>query len=185
MQLLRSRKGCEEMEMAVSMRPDMSVDELKSFCRGAAETGKDAVCVPQWLVSTAAEELGGSGVCTATILGLPGGTTSTFAKFAEAKQAIANGAGLVIVPVNMELVRRGDQAGAKSDLVSVLVAGKTTMARKCGARAAALIDADCTPELLEGAVEGAFSAGVETVFLLHADKAPEELLRKRTGVLAL
>ena len=73
-------------KMYVHMEPQSTLDELKAACRRAAEAQCAAICVPQWFVAPAAEELKDTELEVLTIVGLPGGTTSSFAKYAEAKR---------------------------------------------------------------------------------------------------
>lgn len=132
------KRMCVELKakMYVYMNPAAKLQQITDVCSKAITDQCAAVCVPQWFVSTAAEVLAGSGVKTATILGLPGGTTSSAAKQAEAKQAIANGASMLIIPVNMNLYVKGMTSAAKNDLVSAAAPAKK------GAEAISLIDAE-------------------------------------------
>lgn len=123
-------------KMYVYMNPAAKLQNITELCSKAIADRCEAVCVPQWFVSTAAGALAGSSVKTATILGLPGGTTSSSAKQAEAKQAVANGASILIIPANMKLCAEGMISAAKNDLVSAAAPAKK------GAEAISLIDAE-------------------------------------------
>lgn len=149
--------------MYVYMDPAAKLQQVTDACSKAAAAKCEAVCVPQWFVSTAAGALAGSGVKTATILGLPGGTTSSAAKYAEAKQAIANGASVIIVPVNMQLCASGSILAAKNDLVSSMAPAKK------GAEAIALIDAEnLSADKLEEVASMCIGAGVKSVLVANA-----------------
>ena len=164
------------MKILYSMDPKADIAAVRKKCAEGKEGGYEFVCLPQWFVSTAAEELKGSAVKPATILSLPGGTTMPQSKFAEAKQAILNGAGLIIFPVNMALCEAGDFAGAKADLDTALVACKIESGRKSGALTAALIDGEkLDAEGVRGAVGFCAASGVGTIFVAHNEAAVKAL----------
>ena len=162
------------MKIYISMNPNANIGDVKKECQTAKDGEYSYICLPQWFVSPAADELDSSKTDVATIIGLPGGTTSSYAKFAEAKQAIANGARLIIIPINMSLCEKGDFAAAKNDLSSALVACKTINGCKRGAKAAVLIDgADLDENSLKKAVELCSDLDVCSVFIAHNKKAVE------------
>jgi len=121
--------GSEEMAAHMEyaqLNPKARLDEILQVCAKAAQKKLAAVCVPQWFVADAKEALCGTGVKVCTIVSLPGGNTSTAAKYAEVKEAVRNGADEVEIPLNMTLVESGDMEGAKNDLEEAMVpaAGK-------------------------------------------------------------
>ncbi|MBR0085514.1 MAG: hypothetical protein IJL97_03085 [Lachnospiraceae bacterium] len=161
------------MEMIKFMNPKATVTEVTEAAKAAASEGKELILVPQWFVSTAAEALAGTGTVAATIVGLPGGTTSSFAKFAEAKQAVANGAKIIIVPINMDLCAKGDIDGVKGDLQAALVAGKTKAAVQNKVKISALIDGEGLSAEKLGELAGQVSLpGLDKVFIAHAAALP-------------
>lgn len=164
------------MNIYVSMDPKARIEDMNAACAKAKDGNYEYVCLPQWFVSTASEALKGSETKAATILSLPGGTTSSFAKFAEAKQAIASGAALVIVPVNMQYCEDKDFAAVKNDLASVLVACTTTNAQKRGAKTAALIDgAKLSIADIRNAVDACAGTSVTYILIAHNDDAVSAL----------
>ena len=106
------------------MRPGAKVTDMKRLFESADRNRSYAVCIPQWFVALAKENLHGSSVKIATIVGLPGGTTSPMAKYAEIKQAVAAGADIILVPVNMDKCAAGDVKGVQKDLAESLTACK-------------------------------------------------------------
>lgn len=106
------------------MRPGAKVTDMKRLFEAAWRNGSFGVCIPQWFVALAKENLYGSSVKIATIVGLPGGTNSPMAKYAEIKQAVAAGADMVFVPVNMDKCAAGDIKGVQKDLAESLTASK-------------------------------------------------------------
>ena len=164
------------MSICYSMDPKADVAAVREKCIAAEKEGYSYICLPQWFVSTAADELKGKATGVATIVSLPGGTTSPDSKYAEAKWAIANGVGLIIFPVNMELLKAGDLSAAKSDLDAALVACKTANGRKSGVKAAALIDGMGLDEATLRAAAGfCVASGVCAVIIAHNEKAVEAL----------
>ena len=150
-------------KMLIYMNPRSNLQDIQVACSLAVAGEYQAICVPQWFVATAADELRGSNVKVATILGLPGGTTSSFAKYAEAKQAISNGATLLILPVNMRMCAADQIAEAKNDLSATMVAAKK------GAEALALLDAAVlSEEQLAAAAEMCIGAKVKSILVANA-----------------
>ena len=159
-------------KMYVHMDPQSTLDALTAAYEQAAKTACDALCVPQWFVATAAA-LKEKNVAVATIVGLPGGTTSSFAKYAEAKQAVANGAEIVIVPMNLELCKT-DAGAAKNDFVA-----SAAPVKKHRKRLFALIDAAClTAEQTVTAAGLSIAAGAELTLVANANDALMEQLAK-------
>ena len=158
-------------KMYVHMAPQSTLDGLTAACDQAVRTACEALCVPQWFVAPAAAELKGKGVAVATIVGLPGGTTSSFAKYAEAKQAVANGAEIVIVPMNQALCST-DASAAKNDFVA-----SAAPVKKHGKRLLTLLDAaSLTAEQAVDAAKLAIDAGAELALIANADNALMEKL---------
>lgn len=144
------------------MNPKSTLVQVQEACEKTLAAHCAGICVPQWFVSTAKQALNGAAKVI-TIVGLPGGTTSSFAKYAEAKQAIANGADGVIVTVNMDLCAAGDFAAAKNDLIASMAPAKK---HDC---AAAILDAAAlSGEQLMEAGKLCMDAGVKTVYVANA-----------------
>ena len=160
-------------KMYVHMEPRSTLDELKAACKAAAAANCDAVCVPQWFVAPAAQDLKGSEVEVMTIVGLPGGSTSSFAKYAEAKQAVANGADEVIVPMNLEFCVK-DPAAAKNDFVA-----SAAPAKKHG-RVMTLVDAaGLTEEQAVAAAELGIAGGADLVLVANATEHLMQTLKEK------
>ncbi len=142
------------------MRPGMRIDEVKAACEAAKAARVHALCIPQWFVDYAVAELAGSGVKVATVVGLPGGGTSPFAKYAEVKQAVVSGAEAILIPVNMQLLAAGDWGAAKNDLADAM-----TPCREKAAVYAVLEAGALSPDQLGTAAELCSSCGVDAVLL--------------------
>ena len=156
-----SSRGAADGQWIMSrMQPDMSLDAVKKACDEVKSSKARTLCIPQWFVSYAVEQLTGSGVQVATAVGRPGGTTSSFAKYAEVKQAVVAGAEAILIPVNMQLCAVGDWGGAKNDLAESMV--------PCKGKAAvyAMVEVDSLScDQLATVAEMCTSCGVDLVCL--------------------
>ena len=74
------------------LKVDTGKAVLKRFCDEAKQYHFASVCVNPYNVPFVANELAGSGVKTAAVVGFPLGANTTFIKAAEAKEAVENGA---------------------------------------------------------------------------------------------
>jgi len=104
------------------LKPDATKNEIVKICSEAKQYGFATVCVnPTW-VTLAAKELEGSGVGITTVIGFPLGATTTSAKMAETRDAIANGATEVDMVLNIGALKSGDLDTVKKDIEGVVQA---------------------------------------------------------------
>src|SRR5271154_4884178 len=75
--------------------------EINKLCLEAIEYGFAAVCLPPFVVGQAVQNLKGTGVKTATVIGFPMGYSSIDAKITETQNAIANAADELDVVINL------------------------------------------------------------------------------------
>ena len=142
------------------MNPALRFDEMQKACGEVKNSKAKTLCVPQWFVASAAEQLKGSGVNVGTVVGLPGGTTSSFAKYAEVKQAVVSGAEVIFVPVNMTLCGMSEWGTAKNDLADSIVPCKGK------ALVGAILEVDSLScDQLATAADMCASCGVDVVML--------------------
>ncbi len=106
------------------MRPGARVADIKALMDAAKRRDCYGVCIPQWFVSIAKETAVGTKQKIATIVGLPGGTNSPLAKYAEIKQAVAAGIDLVLVPVNMDYANAGNLETVSKEFTESITASK-------------------------------------------------------------
>ena len=106
------------------MRPGAKVSEIKHLLGVARQRDCFGVCIPQWFISVAKETLVGTNVKIATIVGLPEGTNSPLAKYAEIKQAVVNGIDIVMVPVNMDYAKEGNTKAVAKDFAESITASR-------------------------------------------------------------
>ena len=170
-----SSKAVDKSEVVYAqMDPHLKLKDVENACHHAVEKRYKTVLLPQWFVGYAHDILGNADVKVATVVGLPGGTTSTFAKYAETKQAVSNGAKVVVIPANMEMLKRGEFAQDKGDLADSLVPTRNK------AQACTLIEADAlAQDKLVPAAEACLASGVQCVLLSGATADSVRALRSK------
>ena len=104
--------------------PAITTDDVRRMCEAGKNKKLAAICVPQWLVAYAKEQLLGTNVKVSTPVSLPGGISATAAKYAEVKEAVKNGADEVDIPMNMDLLKKGDYIAVRKDLEEAIMPAK-------------------------------------------------------------
>lgn len=106
------------------LKPEAMEEQIIRLCEEAIEHEFATVCInPTW-VATAAKILKGSGVGVTTVIGFPLGATSTYAKMAEARDAIASGATEIDMVMNIGALKSGLYEVVKRDIEGVAQACK-------------------------------------------------------------
>lgn len=106
------------------LAPDAKKDDVRRLCAEARELSMGAVCVnPVW-VKFAAEELAGTDIAVCTVVGFPLGASTTPAKVAEARHAVADGAREIDMVMNIGAAKDGDFAAVEKDISAVVAAVK-------------------------------------------------------------
>jgi deoxyribose-phosphate aldolase len=118
MDTITARDIARTIDHAV-LKPDATLDDVRSACKMARRLGILSVCVRPSDVPVAVEALSGSETIVGTVLGFPHGTTSTAAKVAEARQAFADGAREVDMVLNIGRLLSGDLAYVEHDIRAV------------------------------------------------------------------
>lgn len=98
--------------------------EVRKLCSEALEAGFATVCVNPCWVAVAAEMLAGSPVRVATVVGFPLGATTTAAKVAEAREALAAGARELDMVLALGMLRGGEDEAVASDVAAVAAAAR-------------------------------------------------------------
>ena len=121
------------------LKADATREQILKVCAEARQYKFASVCVnPTW-VATVAGELQGSGVKTCTVIGFPLGATTSFAKAAETRDAIANGADEVDMVINIGALKAGEDRLVEDDVRAVVQAAGGRLV-KCIIEAAMLSD---------------------------------------------
>ncbi|MFD2328558.1 deoxyribose-phosphate aldolase [Cohnella sp. GCM10020058] len=102
-----------------ALKPETSRDDIVRLCEEAKQHLFATVCVNPYWVKTAAGLLAGSGVGITTVIGFPLGATSTFAKVAEARDAIAAGATEIDMVLNVGALKSGLYEEVERDVARV------------------------------------------------------------------
>lgn len=104
------------------LKPESTKEDIEKLCEEAAEFQFKTVCVNPYWVPTAAAVLKGSNVGITTVIGFPLGATSTFAKAAEARDAIAAGATEIDMVINIGAMKSGNYDAVRRDIEGVVSA---------------------------------------------------------------
>ncbi|GAA4549956.1 deoxyribose-phosphate aldolase [Pseudonocardia xishanensis] len=104
------------------LKPELTRAQVDAELATAARYGLLSVCVRPSDVGHSAEALAGTGVAVCTVIGFPHGTTSTAAKVAEARQAIADGAVELDMVLHIGWLRSGLVAEVEADVAAVVAA---------------------------------------------------------------
>lgn len=110
------------------LKPELTRADVDAELDVAAEWGVFSVCVRPSDIAHAVERLAGTGVNVGTVIGFPHGTTSSAAKVAEVRQALADGAVEFDMVVNIGALRSGFDDAVVADIQAVVAAaaGKVT-----------------------------------------------------------
>ncbi len=104
------------------LKPELTVEQVVAGCRLARRYGVAAVSVRPSDLSRAREELEGSGVLPATVIGFPHGANRTDLKAREAELAVRDGARELDMVLNIGRLLSGDFAYVEGDIRAVVEA---------------------------------------------------------------
>lgn len=102
------------------LKPEATKEMIKKLCSEAKEYNFFSVCVNPYYVKTAKEELEGSNVRIATVIGFPLGSTPKEVKAFEASEAIKNGADELDMVINIGALKDGDYTIVEEDIKAVV-----------------------------------------------------------------
>ena len=101
------------------LRPDATAADIDRLCEEARTYGFAAVCVnPTW-VRRCAENLRGSNVRVASVVGFPFGAGTTEVKAMEARRAIRDGAREIDMVINVGALKSADHELVRRDIEKV------------------------------------------------------------------
>ncbi len=104
------------------LKPEALREEVKTVCGEALQYEFASVCVNPFWVPLVAAELKGSPVKVCTVAGFPLGATSTAAKVAETRAALADGAQEIDMVINVGALRGGETGVVEQDIRAVVEA---------------------------------------------------------------
>lgn len=102
------------------LAPQAGINQIIMLCQEARRYSFASVCVNPVYVSTAANELAGSGVKVCTVVGFPLGATTTKDKVNESVNAIENGADEIDMVINIGAAKDGRFTEVGSDIQDVV-----------------------------------------------------------------
>lgn len=102
------------------LKPDATETMVRRLCAEARQYGFAAVCVNPVYVKLAAEELKGSPVRVATVVGFPLGATFTEVKVRETALAVAAGAAEIDMVIDLGALKDGRIRRVEEDVAAVV-----------------------------------------------------------------
>ena len=102
------------------LKSDATLPQINHLCQEAMEHHFASVCVNSRWVATVAENLGGSGVLTCSVVGFPLGAMTRRAKAREAGIAVEEGANEIDMVIDIGGLLSGDLAGVFEDMQGVV-----------------------------------------------------------------
>ncbi len=101
------------------LKPDATAEQVDKLCREARDFHFAAVCInPTW-VRRAAEQLRGTGVAVASVIGFPFGAGTTAVKAMETRQAVRDGAREIDMVINIGALKSGMFDLVRDDIAAV------------------------------------------------------------------
>lgn len=116
---IRSRMDLAPLIDHTILKPDATAAEIRRLCREAVRYRFHSVCTNPLFVPLVAGELAGSGVAACSVIAFPFGATTTAAKVAETRQAVADGAGEIDMVLAIGALRAGERDYVRRDIADV------------------------------------------------------------------
>lgn len=102
------------------LKPTCLVLDIEKLCAEAKQYDFAAVCVPPNFVKLAKEQVAGSDVKVATVIGFPFGYSATEAKIAEIILAMVDGADELDVVANISAIKNGDWSAIADEINHIM-----------------------------------------------------------------
>lgn len=111
--------GINRMIDHTLLKAESSQDQIKKLCQEAKTHDFFSVCVQPTWISLCKEELAGSGVKIATVIGFPLGANTTETKVFEAKDAIEKGADEIDMVINIGALKSGQDQLVEDEIRAI------------------------------------------------------------------
>lgn len=111
--------GINRMIDHTLLKAEASQDQIKKLCQEAMTHDFFSVCVQPTWISLCKEELAGSGVKIATVIGFPLGANTTETKVFEAKDAIEKGADEIDMVINIGALKSGQDQLVEDEIRAI------------------------------------------------------------------
>ncbi len=102
------------------LRPEATKSDILRLCNEARQFGFTVVFVPPCYVDDAVAAVAGSGIRVGIPIGFPLGGHTTKAKVAEAVEAVAHGAQVLDMVINVSRLKSGDRDYVRQDIAEVV-----------------------------------------------------------------
>jgi len=102
------------------LKPTTLVSDIQKLCEEAKQYDFAAVCVPPNFVKLAKEQVAGSDVKVATVIGFPFGYSATESKIAEIILAMVDGADELDVVANISAIKNGDWSAIADEINHII-----------------------------------------------------------------
>lgn len=102
------------------LRPDATRTDVLRLCREAREHGFPVIFVPPCYVDEAVAAVAGTAIRVGTPIGFPLGGHTTKTKVAEATDAVARGARVLDMVLNVSRLKSGDEDYVRRDIAEVV-----------------------------------------------------------------
>jgi deoxyribose-phosphate aldolase len=135
MRLVRAPADLAALIDHTILKPDATAPEVRRMCVEAIRFHFHSVCVNPIFARLVAAELADSGVATCSVVAFPFGATTTVAKAAETRQAVAEGAGEIDMVIAIGALKAGEDDHVRHDVAEVK--------RACGAALLKVIIETC------------------------------------------
>jgi deoxyribose-phosphate aldolase len=117
--LIRKPAGLAKLIDHTLLKPDATAEQVRRLCAEASQHRFCSVCVNPIFVALAHRELTGSEVKTCSVIAFPFGATTTEAKVAETRRAVADGAGEIDMVIAIGALKAGDRDYVRRDIAEV------------------------------------------------------------------
>lgn len=104
------------------LRPDATKTDVLRLCQEARESGFTVIFVPPCYVNEAVSAVRGSAIQVGIPIGFPLGGQTTASKVAEATEAVARGALVLDMVINVSRLKSGDLNYVRQDIAEVVKA---------------------------------------------------------------
>lgn len=111
--------GMNRMIDHTLLKAESSQDQIKQLCQEAKDHDFFSVSVQPTWISLCKEELAGSGVKIATVIGFPLGANTTETKVFEAKDAIEKGADEIDMVINIGALKSGQDRLVEDEIRAI------------------------------------------------------------------
>ena len=120
------KKDIAQMIDHTLLKPDATLDQIKTLCEEADQHGFATVCVNPCYVAACFDFLGSSKAKICTVVGFPLGACLPETKAYETTKAISDGANEIDMVINIGALKSGNEDLVRLDIQEVIEAAGST-----------------------------------------------------------